>query len=297
MTFNIKNILVPLDFSKTSLNALNHATQIAKVKNAKLVLLNALEYIIPLEDRRAFSTSLSTAELSNTLEKNSNEQLEKLATKLKNKGIKSVVTLTVYGGLSQRISETVIDEKIDLVVMGTHGVSGFREFFIGSNTFKVIRDIKCPVLSVNKDAKAEPYKNILLPYRDKRHSRENVDEAIGMAQMFGGKLNILAVDTEFRKSHKKKLDLQVKQIIKFAERSGVKATGNVIEHVYVGETILKYAKRKKIDLLVIMSDLDRMDITEYFTGPFAQQVVNHSPIPVLSVRPRVNPDKIDLTFY
>jgi nucleotide-binding universal stress UspA family protein len=46
-----------------------------------------------------------------------------------------------------------------------------------------------------------------------------------------------------------------------------------------------------------MARLDREDITEYFTGPVSQQLVNHSPVPVLCIHPSYNPDSIDLRFY
>lgn len=294
--FPINKILIPTDFSKTSLKAIDHAVHMAKLTNAELVLLHASENLIADVDAGIMTFVKFQAEYEQEILNQNTKNLNEVAARIQKKGVKTVSTIIEKGKPYERIVAAAKKIKADLIIMGTHGVSGIREFFLGSNTFNVIRDAHCPVLSIQKSIKDPGFKNVLLPFRDKKHSRENVDEAVSIARLYGATLHVLGIDTEFTKTHKRKIELESKQIQELARKNGVKCNIKVIENAYLADVVLKVAKQKKADLIVIMSDLDRMDIVEYFTGPFAQQIVNHSPIPVLSIRPKINPKVIEPGF-
>jgi len=296
--FQIKKILIPLDFSKTSLKALVHAVFMAKLYRAEITLFHASEGLMVNTEPGYFVPPQFQQDYEEHMMDQSEKHLQAIVERVKKKGVENVKCLSLMGGRTPKeILDTAKKLKSDLIIMGTHGVSGVKEFFLGSNTFRVIRDARCPVLSVQRAIKNPGFKNILLPFRDRPHAREKVDYAVDLAKMYGAKLHILAVDTEFTKAHRKKVALQANQIQEIAEHKGVKSSIKVIEHVYLEETILKYAQKVNADLIVVMARLDREEITEYFTGPVSQQLVNHSPIAVLSIHPSYNPDTIDLTFY
>jgi len=227
----------------------------------------------------------------------SNKHLAEIADKIKSETGMSIKTSTETGLVHATIRDFAKQEKIDLIVMGTHGVSGVKEFFVGSNIIRVIRDSKCPVLSIRKKISKNPFKKILMPFRDKPHSREKVNYAIDMALMFGSEIYVLGIDTEQTDAHKKRIQLEAKQIKEIVSKNGVKCFTKAISRGYAGDVVLDHAKKVEADLIISMADLDKMNVFEYFTGPFSQQVVNHSPIPVLSVRPMFNTDTIDLRFY
>jgi nucleotide-binding universal stress UspA family protein len=292
----IKKILIPLDFSKTSLKALDHAVYLAKLFSSEITLLHASESLVVTTEPGYFIPPSFQEDYEKTMTDQSTKHLNNISDRLQKKGVQ-VKCLSVIGRTHRMILDTAKSIKADIIVMGTHGVSGAKEFFMGSNTFRVIRDSKCPVLSVQRAIKNPGFKNILIPIRDKPHSREKVDYAIELANKYGATLHVLAVDTEFTKTHKKKMALQANQIQEIAKHKGVPCKTKIIEHAYLSETILKHAQAINADLIVSMSSLDREDITEYFTGPVSQQIVNHSPIPVLSIHPKFNPDTIDLRFY
>ena len=138
----IKKILVPLDFSKTSLKALDHAAYLAKMYNAELTLLHAAE---------GFSVTAATGYYvppSYELEHNKNvinqskTHLTDISERLKQKGVTKINTIAIISKPSKEIVFVAKKIKADMIVMGTQGVSGFREFFAGSNTFKIIRNAK-----------------------------------------------------------------------------------------------------------------------------------------------------------
>jgi nucleotide-binding universal stress UspA family protein len=296
-TFKIKKILIPLDFSKTSLKALDYAAEISKANKAEIILLHVTEGLHQNLEPGYFVAPAAPIDYLKDFIEQSDKQLNKLAEKLKEKGITKINTLTEVGNVYYEILDVAKKNKADLIVMGTHGVSGVKEFFAGSNTFRIIRDAKCPVLSVQHKNKTQGFKNILVPFRDMPHSREKVNYAIDLAIMFSSVLNVLGIDDDFTKSHKKKIEAEAAQIKAIAEKFGVSCRTKVVSESYVGDVILNYAQNINADLIISVSDLDKTSIKEYFTGPFAQQIVNHSPIPVLSIRPKFNTDTIDLRFY
>ncbi len=299
--YQIKKILVPLDFSETSLKALDYGIKFAQATGAEIILLHVINGLYLDYEAGGFSPAPSSFTLLKDYETEviieSNKKLKLYAEKIKIAGVGKVSYSTESGSITTEILSTAKKNNVSMIVMGTHGVTGFREFFVGSNTFKVIRDSECPVLSVQYKNKEPQFKNILIPFRDKPHSREKVSYAIDLSILFSSQLHVLGVDTEFDDAHKKKIELEAEQIKMLAEKNNVTCSTEIISSVYVGDVVLKHAQSINADLIISMADMDKMDISEYFTGPFAQQITNHSSIPVLSIRPKYNPETIDLRFY
>jgi nucleotide-binding universal stress UspA family protein len=295
--YSIKKILIPVDFSKASLKALDHAAYLAKLSGADITLLNVPETLSVTKGQGIFDPPVYHEDYEKHVSDQSIARLHEMAEQLKKKVNIKVDTLCIVGNPHAEILNVSKKIKADLIVMGTHGASGAKEFFIGSNTFKIIKDAKCPVLSVRQQQKTPGFKNILVPFRDKPHSREKVNYAIDMALLYNATIHVLGIDTEFTKAHKRKIELEAAQIKKIIENKSVACKVKIISSPYLADTVLKHASATGADLIISMSDLDRMTITEYFSGPYAQQLVNHSPIPVLSIRPQFNPDTIDLRFY
>ena len=159
----MKRILVPTDFSKTSLIALEVACEIAKKGGAEVVALHVVEE--PGSDSfrvtgevppKNFEDRLYTLKL---LEK-SKKMLEKLVMDPKYNAIKLNGELRL-GNPFHGMNTIITEQKVDLVVMGTQGHSRLQEMIIGSNTEKVVRHSKVPVLSVHKKPAKVNFKNIV----------------------------------------------------------------------------------------------------------------------------------------
>ncbi len=294
--FFIRRILIPVDFSFTSLKAVDHAISIAKAAKAEIFLLHVIENIHSTTDPMYFSMPREVS-LDADLAKISNESLSKVADRIKSKGILKVRSITIFGRTHAQIIKMSRKIKADLIVMGTHGVSGIKEFIMGSNTYRVVSDAECPVLSVQRKNKSGGFKNILVPFTDTAHSRSKVVYAIMMAELFGAKVNVLGFDTGLTKAHTKKIALQANQIKEMVEKHGLTCTVKITGEPYTAKTVLSYVKKAGIDLITVTGNTDKRDITEYFTGSLAQQFINHSELPVLSIHAIFNPKTIDLTFY
>lgn len=294
-TFSISKILVPIDFSDNAVIALDQAGRLAKITSAQIMLLNVAEPFPVTTDPRFTIPDLLTYEGA-ILEAN-NKHLKELATEYQQKYGVTINTISISGRAHREIMEYSQKLKADIIVMGTHGVSGFREFIAGSNTFRVVSDSLCPVLSVQQKTKSEGFKNILVPFRDKPHSREKVDYAIEIAKLYGANLHVLGIDTDKSSEGLRRIELEGEQIQRIISGYGLTSNLKVISSDYRADIVLKYAQEVAADLVVVMADMDKDSLSEYFIGPFVQQVVNHSTIPVLSIRPKFNTDTVDLRFY
>jgi len=290
-TLKIKKILVPIDFSDTSLKALDYAADMVKRSGASITLIhNTASMIVNISPGEYYAPQVyNLAGHEKEVREKAKKHLEKIAKKLEREfGIK-ITAATTSGWVREQILQTADKIKADLIIMGTHGVKGFREFLVGSNTFRVVNESKCPVLSVQHYSKNTQFKNILLPFRDKPHSREKVDFGIRIAELYEAKLHILGIDTAQSKLSYKKILLEAEQIKQIAEKREITSNIKIFSKGYTSDLILSQAKKIKADLIIIMSDLDRSRISQLIMGPICQQIVNHSPIPVLSIPPTFNP--------
>ena len=139
---HIRGIMVPVDFSSYSKQAVNYAAMIAKKFNAGIVLahvIDSLSYSVTdtlkvIEHRRALETIAGTL-------------LDNLSKQLREKNLK-VKTYLVSGAPYREILKKTQLEKVDLIVMGTHGRTGVAHLLLGSVAERVVRLSPCPVLTV-----------------------------------------------------------------------------------------------------------------------------------------------------
>ena len=136
------HILIPLDFSDCSLDAVELAAQVAKDFDIKVTLLYVRE---PHGNGLDFPLDLHGAQRVHELQVK--KQLEKLSQSLEDKGISSSALMKTYP-IAQAILEAAQENQADLIVMGTHGRRGMSRLLIGSETAKVLRQSPIPVLTV-----------------------------------------------------------------------------------------------------------------------------------------------------
>jgi universal stress protein A len=143
ITVEVHHILVPTDFSESSQQAIQYARELAQTFGATLVLLNVVELPpYPIE-------GLPPSSLGGTLlEELEQQATSDLAQVLANEAAVKVVRRVVVGTPYCRIVEVAADEKLDLIVMATHGRTGFSHLFMGGVAERVVRTAPCPVLTM-----------------------------------------------------------------------------------------------------------------------------------------------------
>jgi nucleotide-binding universal stress UspA family protein len=147
----ISKILCPVDFSKPSDAALQHAEEVARKFEAELVVAHVVEPVL-----YPVAYGLPPVAPVN-YEENAKEAAEKalqpIVSGLNERGVKSR-SLVESGTASMRICDLAEDEGFDLVVLSTHGYTGLKHVLLGSTAERVVRHCRCPVLTVKAPAEA-----------------------------------------------------------------------------------------------------------------------------------------------
>ncbi|MFN3754659.1 universal stress protein [Flavobacterium sp.] len=193
----MKKILIPLDFSETSDNAFVYALEMAKLLKAELVLLHTFE--LPVVDTQAMSFNYAT--IYNTIElanfehfKEKLPQLRSMASERKLDHI-PMNHILMDGDLLNNIKKVVVEENIDLVVMGTNGAEGWFDTLLGTNTGAVLTNVEVPVLSVPADAQYKKIETIAFTTRFRPKDIEALHKVLFYAKKFQAQVKCLYVKT------------------------------------------------------------------------------------------------------
>lgn len=271
----MKKILVPCDFSDSAVQAFKFAAEIARGNNGEVILLNVVE--IPVVHDSVMMPALTYEE---TYLKEMKDRADKDFAKMKSKWAKDgpkVTTQVQYGATTPTISRFVEENKISLVVMGTKGASGLKEFFVGSNTEKIVRWCPVPVISIKNATKASSIKNIVFPSTLHKDEEELTMKIKVMQDFFKATLHILYINTpaNFRADV-----VNRKMLSEFAKRFMLKNfTLNVYNDLSEEAGVANFTKEIKGDMIA-MATHGRKGLSHLMSGSIAEDVVNHIECPI-----------------
>lgn len=278
----ITKILVPIDFSDISVASLETAGSMAKRQQASIIILHVVKPV--------FLPSLSEGHqvamgVLNEMKTAALHNLQTAAKELTNKTGVEVMTDCTIGNVIESIVSTATTQHCDLIIMGTHGTSGFREFFTGSNCYAVIKNSFCPVLTVPGVKEKKTFSKILFPVRLIPNALEKFELVREVVKKNDAQLHVLGLisSTENEEQHNM-LQQQIQIFLKSLDDEGIKTTAVIsIADNLASETLCE-ANKIEADMIVTTANLD-YTIHNFFNGPFVKQIVNHAKIPVLSVKP------------
>lgn len=277
----IKRILIPTDFSETAQLAVAHGARLAHLFKAKIFLFHSIE-------AEVFAMLPAEAALVIEVEAPQEPVLEKLsrvAGEIVKKYDVELSTLTVNGKPSKGIVAAVEKNNIDLIVMGTHGAGGFEEFFVGSNTNRVAHLAPCPVISVQKFAKKVGFSNIVMPIDNTLHSRQKINNVIELAIAYKSTVHILGLLKKDEDTlDEKKFEIKLSSVEHRLKQANIPFTTSVVKGSNLATEAMVFSEEVGGDLIVIMSDHES-NLTGMFMGAYAQQIANHSKIPVMTIKP------------
>jgi nucleotide-binding universal stress UspA family protein len=283
----IDSTLVPIDFSETSIMALDQAaSMISTLKEGnKITLLHVIEG----SNFQVVSDASQLGDI-NQPEALAVEgaliRMQKISNAQKSSYSNIEYSFLVAGGKPYRkIAEIAEDIKADTIVMGTHGSSGIQAF-AGSNASKVIQLAPCPVVIIKKLPNKKGCKNIVLPLDLTLETKQKVNFAVKFAKNYGSTVHILSM-RESDEFLAKRLENNLSQVESYLNERGIPTTSTILNASggnFVKQT-LAWAEGKDADLIIIMSQQDK-ELAEYIYGSYSQQIVNKSNIPVLAVNPR-----------
>lgn len=290
---NIK-ILVPLDFSDLGSKALHSAEKLANLFNGSITPFHSY---LPLNEVDGgpymFGMSASSIEDYDEIEDALHDRLSELA---KEEVDPSLVTepLISIGNPAQSIVEE--GKAFDMIVMTTHGRTGFSRFFLGSVSEKVLRTSHVPVLIVNQERELSDLNRIMVTSDFSNHSKDAFPLAKEIARKANAKLevvNILSFDPQHDdEPDESKMEVR-KQRLNVLAKEMLHDIGDLVETKMIvssetpHEAILNYNLNNPHDLIV-MSTVGRTGIDYLMMGSTTANVARHVKSPVLSVNPKTD---------
>lgn len=276
----MKKILVPTDFSEFALNAAKLAANIAKRFDARIYFLHVVSMpqyetgILPGQSSQDIAEGLFIL-------KKVKMDFQKLVSQDFLKDV-NYATAIQYDGVYESVVSQAAKHDIDLIVMGTHGSSGYvNDFFIGSNTDKIVRLSETPVLTIRDE--------VINPKFDKIVFASDFGEGVGpsfrriaeIADKLNSNVDLVRIITrdDFYFSGPMLDTMEI-----FAKEHGL---SNYNCHVYAAESVQiginEFAQRKNADMVTTITH-GRRGLARLFNGSVTSDIMKSSPLPVLSIR-------------
>jgi nucleotide-binding universal stress UspA family protein len=267
----MKTIIVPLDFSEESKNGLDMALMLANKTGANIQMVHVIE--------RNADEDASLMKEEYQIYKLKFEDIIKTCREKNNLkcGLDYVIT---KGKLFRDITEMAEKREDAVIVLSTHGSSGFEELFIGGNAYKITSHSRNPVITVRKRNISANINTIVLPLDITFETREKVPYTVKLAKLFKSKIHIITVRSSNLKSIQNKLQKYAQQVASFVDYHDIQFK---IEHLHgrnLTDVILEYSKLVDADLISIMTEQEK-SVSNILLGNYAHQMINKSNIPVL----------------
>ncbi len=286
---SFKNILVPIDFSPRSNAALEAAADIANQCDGKITLLHIID--VPESQQPEYRRALDTfGDHEGGFEKDMplilftmKETKRKLREAREKYPKITFVEKVVFDRVHRQIYSVVEGTDVDLIVMGSSGASGLGEVFIGSNTQKVVRNASCPVLVIKDDEGNFNPRNIVFASDFSEMGGQAAKLFPVFKKLYGSTMHFLNIVTP---STFEATPTTTKRMKEFAEHTKLEAedyTTNIYNYYTEEEGILTFAEESKADM-ILLGTHGRKGFSRFMMGSIAENVANHSEIPVFVFR-------------
>jgi nucleotide-binding universal stress UspA family protein len=295
----IKNVLVPIDFSERSLDALETALRLTKRIGAQLHLIHVYEPDYPLTTVMAMPIVLPPAQVAQGVRRHLKDVAKKHGVELR-----PANTHAIAGSPYEEICRIAREQKIDLIVAATRGNTGVKHLLLGSTAERIVRHSPCPVLVVHPKAKNAKsarsdllFGKIVVPIDFSECSLKGLDYAKALARQFGSKLVLLnsvvfqyyIISDEYARydlpllmqQAEKASRHQMRDLIEKTDWDGIDVEQS-LQIGHAGQQICARAAEHDADLIVT-STHGTTGFKHILVGSTAEYVVRHATCPVLVV--------------
>ncbi|WP_299669340.1 universal stress protein [uncultured Polaribacter sp.] len=276
----MKKILVPIDFSKHSENALKTAALLATKTKASIVALHMLD----LQEVNYSESPNYQQEKAIFYLKLAEQQFKTFLEKDFLKDIKITPVVKHYKVFSE-IDEIAKEVHADIIVMASHGASGLKEFFIGSNTEKVIRFSEVPVLVLKSELLDIHFNDVVFATDFSEASIPAFQKMLSTLKVFNAKKHILYVNLP-NEDFKTTPEMDT-----LAHSFLMKAEGNIDRLINVNfvcarsieKGILNFSNAIGADLIATATR-GRKGLAHIFSGSISEDLSNHSSLPIMTYK-------------
>ena len=243
------------------------------VVNAPFMSQNMFLPIVNLED-------------NSEIEKKALSKLSDLAKEVSDEYSVNAQCIIKIGNPSNEVTNVAKEINASLIVMGTHGYSPIEELVIGSVALKVITKAHCPTMAMSNAAEHKGYQKIVIPIDTTVNSRQKVNYTLEMAKKFSAAVYAIGLLGTNEQNEFNGMEVILNQVKKLAEEMGVTYHSEILKDVKNRATAtVNHIEKVNADLAIIMTDQDA-ELSGFFLGPYSQQVIHLSKVPVIAVKPK-----------
>ncbi|NND80212.1 MAG: universal stress protein [Maribacter sp.] len=275
----MNKILIPVDFSEFSENALEVAAALAKRFDARLIVLHMLglsEAVLTKDESQEFMEAQYYMKLAK-------KRFDSFLDKEFLKGVRVFETVQNYKDFNE-INEIVKEQEIDLVVMGSHGASGLSGLFVGSNTEKVIRTCEAPVLVIKKRRENFEIKEAIFASDFEVENISAYNKALKFFKMLEANVQLVYVNrpNQYFRSNQEIND-QIELFMSVAHHGDMVGEDKVsiLNDYNLEEGIYNYAKTVNADIIALPTH-GRKGLAHFFKGSISEDIANHADLPVIT---------------
>ncbi|OEK01006.1 hypothetical protein BFP97_05540 [Roseivirga sp. 4D4] len=273
----LKNILVPVDFSECSNNALEYAIELAALSEAKLTLLHCYVVHIPAAEITTDLQPELAHEYRQTAERNFKLLKERLQSLSKVDFQEEIKISFINDG----IANTAKEIEADLIVMGTRGADNRIDNFFGSNTYRTIKKSKLPVLAIPEEATFKPLKKILFAADFKFVADlKNLEIIKTLSTLFNAKIEILHVGHGWSELNMHQTE-EASAIVEFFGHTD-HAYHFIKDNAPIESTIDNHISEHQNELLVLIARKHHFP-GSLFKKKITRRTVMHTELPLLTI--------------
>ncbi len=273
----MKRILVPTDFSEHAEYALKVAAQIARDNDGEIFLVHMLEFPTQMAD--AVSHGADIPEIMLFMKK-AHEKLEELISRDYLEGI-NVSEAIKYEKAFEGIVKSSQKHDVDLVVMGSHGASGFQELFMGSTTEKIVRTSEAPVLIIKHENTNFKTDRFVFASDFSVETKKAFEKIVNFTNVFGSHLDLVMINTP----NSFKTSQAAQKIMK--EFVAEFPITNYALHIYndsnIETGIINFSNSINADIIGMCTH-GRTSLYHFFNGSVSEGLVNHASKPVITFK-------------
>jgi nucleotide-binding universal stress UspA family protein len=275
----MKRILVPIDFSDNSVFALKVGVELANQLHAALRIIHvqtgqqyAPEFLGDNSEMRLVGQTRSWIE--HLIKKYTSEY------RVYNGEFDYKIR---EGNVVREITNQAYYDDVSLIVVGTHGVSGVEDHWLGSNAYRLVSHAPCPVLAIRKEMKWSFPHNVLLPLDHNKITRKIIPVVAGFAKLLKADINIVALQKKSKWLLPGRSDIYARQAQRYIKGSS-DLDVQITPFKWGGDAKNIMSLAHKCSASVIAIHLNKtINPFESFFRPFANELLNVSDIPVLVV--------------
>jgi nucleotide-binding universal stress UspA family protein len=277
MMKKIERILVAIDFSEPSFNALETAVSLSEKCDASLYIMHVKDYIFEFLGANSFSI--------NSVSNNSWSILTALSIDIAKKSTVRPILIEESGNTTEEIVKAAVRNNCNLVVLGTYGASGYRSGFIGTTALSVIKYVPCAVMIIPAQNKWTSFQRPLLPIRPVMTALRHYDLIRELVEK-NSTLHILGLNKPESENAERDLSNSITELQDKLDADKITTRVQWSSGNSISQHVISNIHRNNPDLVVVTPAID-VSNKQFYIGPNAHYIINNAKVPTLIIS-RVN---------